>query len=98
MNRRSDPRADEGRRVVTVIKNKSTKRDQEFWNHVEGVVKQMTTPDKPVSGDTSRCPVCLSGSRKYGNMRPCENAWHTERTIASPELPTPEQIAEKHFP
>jgi hypothetical protein len=42
--------------------------------------------DKPMSD--KRCPVCLSDSRKYGNMRPCADAWHTEREyLGSPAQP-----------
>ena len=47
--------------------------------------------DKPMSD--KRCPVCLSDSRKYGNMRPCADAWHTEREY----LGSPAQHGEEMY-
>ena len=42
-------------------------------------------PAAPVSPEKqalARCPICLSDSRRYGNMRPCNSKWHTERPAA----------------
>ena len=53
--------------------------------HKLGCSKYMD-PTQPEQ--TQRCPVCLSDSRKYGNMRPCADAWHTEREyLGSPAQP-----------
>jgi hypothetical protein len=44
-------------------------REKGKW--IEGGGAMSTKPEVP------RCPVCFSDSRKFGNMRPCENEFHT---------------------
>ena len=54
--------------------------------YVEVARKKRDARKQPIPATTNdRCPACLSDSRKYGNMRPCENPWHTEQPAAPNE-------------
>ena len=68
---------------MSVVKNRTTQRDREFWDHVESVAKEVRTWPDWMRGGTQVTQEAINHPSHYGGDVPhetykCLRAWGLE--------------------